>query len=540
MKRYVASTGDADLARPLAALVGRPNVGKSSLFNRLVGGRPALVEDMPGVTRDRRYGMVDWPGARFRIVDTGGLDPSAQGILGAMRAQTLRAIDEADVLVLVMDAAEGLTAVDHDVTELLRRSGKPVILAPNKVDSAKRESALGEMYALGFSDVFPISAGHGRGMSELLDRMVALLGPGSRVTATETVAAADEPPPEPAGARDAAAPPEGDAAAADDDDTGAADTAAENPEPHGPIRIAFVGKPNVGKSSLVNRLLGEERVLVHDMPGTTRDPIDTPFSIGGQDFVLVDTAGLRRRRSVDTLTEAVAGKMARDQLARCDVAALVIDAGAGATVEDAKIAGMIEESGRATIIILNKKDVVPRAEINSKIDASRETLPFLSWAPTFLTSALTGAGVAEIPLAAARVFQQASRRVSTGEVNRFLEAIIADKPPPAGPNGRHVRLYFATQAQVRPPTFVISANHPTAVPFSYRRFLSNQLRQTYGFEGTPIRIVLREHRKKARGAGDGPPRAPHGRRGGHKNPPHEPPDGVSRGEPARRSRTSRK
>jgi GTP-binding protein len=272
------------------------------------------------------------------------------------------------------------------------------------------------------------------------------------------------------------------------------------PRPEGPIRIAFVGKPNVGKSSLVNRLLGEERVLVHDMPGTTRDPIDTPFSVGGRDFVLVDTAGLRRRRSVDTLTEAVAAKMARDQLARCDVAILVIDAGGGATVEDAKIAGLIEESGRATIIILNKRDSVPRAQINLKIETTKETLSFLPWAPILLTSAITGAGVGQIPLAAARAFEQTSRRISTGEVNRFLEEIVADKPPPAGPNGRHVRLYFATQAQIRPPTFVFSTNHPTAVPVSYRRFLANQVRRAYGFEGSPIRIVLRAHRKKRKSA----------------------------------------
>jgi GTP-binding protein len=483
MRKYVASTSDADAARPLVALLGRPNVGKSSLYNRLVGGRPALVEDTPGVTRDRRYGMVDWPGARFRIVDTGGLDPSAHGILGAMRSQTLRAIDEAAVLVLVVDAAEGLTAVDQDVVGLLRRAGKPVVLAANKVDSAKRESALAEVFALGFSDVFAVSAGHGRGMGELLDRLVELLGPAARVTESDPseAALAATPPPMPA------APPV-------EPTPGSAPVIA--PEPDEPIRIAFVGKPNVGKSSLVNRLLGEERVLVHDLPGTTRDPIDTPFRAAGRNFILVDTAGLRRRRSVDTLTEAVAGKMARDQLARCDVAVLVIDAGGGATDEDAKIAGLIEDSGRATILIFNKKDVVPRADIDSRIEKSKETIPFLSWAPVLLTSALTGAGVAQIPVAAARVFEQASRRISTGEVNRFLEALVADKPPPAGPNGRHVRLYFATQPQIRPPTFVISTNHPTAVPLAYRRFLANQLRRAYGFEGTPIRIVLRVHRSK--------------------------------------------
>ena len=339
VRRYAPSHSLADAARPLVALVGRPNVGKSSVFNRLVGGRPALVEDLPGVTRDRRYGMVDWPGARFRVVDTGGLDPSARGILGAMRAQTLRAIDEADVLVLVVDVAEGLTAVDQDVAEILRRTSKPVVLAANKVDSEKREAGLAEVFALGFDDVFAISAGHGRGIGELLDRLVALLGPSALVvTEEESELSPEADDPSVDGALNSAL-----AAASDDvsddmsDDASdvASDAAPEGgtkaattppPRPDGPIRIAFVGKPNVGKSSLVNRLLGDERVLVHDMPGTTRDPIDTPFSVGGRAFVLVDTAGLRRRRSVDTLTEAVAAKMARDQLARCDVAALVIDA----------------------------------------------------------------------------------------------------------------------------------------------------------------------------------------------------------------------
>jgi len=514
VKRYVASSSPSDAARPLVALVGRPNVGKSSLFNRLVGGRPALVEDMPGVTRDRRYGIVDWPGWRFRVVDTGGLDPAAHGILGAMRVQTLRAVEEADVLVLVVDAAEGLTGVDHDVVAVLRRSGKPIVVAVNKVDSVQRESALADAFALGFADVFAVSAGHGRGMGELLDRLVELLGPTARATTeVEGAVAGDDDGKGEDGVEDDKDDKDeddsdyGDDDADDDGDGGEAEVlpgeevgetgaAPRGARPEGPIRIAFVGKPNVGKSSLVNRLLGEDRVLVHDMPGTTRDPIDTPFSVGGQDFMLVDTAGLRRRRSVDTLTEAVAAKMARDQLARCDVAVLVIDAGGGATVEDAKIAGLIEESGRAAILILNKKDVVARSQIDSRIDATKETLSFLSWAPILLTSAVTGAGISGIPLAAQKVFEQASRRIPTGEVNRFLEALTADKPPPAGPNGRHVRLYFATQAQIRPPTFVFSANHPTAVPVSYRRFLANQVRRAYGFEGTPIRIVLRAHRKK--------------------------------------------
>jgi GTP-binding protein len=484
MKSYRSSMADADAARPLVALIGRPNVGKSSLFNRLVGGRPALVEDMPGVTRDRRYGVVEWMKGRFRVVDTGGLDPSADGILGAMRSQTLKAVDEADVLLFVVDGVEGLTAVDSGVAKLLRRANKPVVLAVNKVDSAKREDAMGELYALGFQDVFPISAGHGRGVGELLDRLLVLLGPGAMTPAEKPA------PPRPErDVQDGPADGEGE----DEQGQGRDDRAPEDP-----IRIAFVGKANAGKSSLVNRLLGEERVLVHDVPGTTRDPIDTPFSAGGQNFVLVDTAGLRRRRTVETLTDAVAAKMTRDQLARADVAVLVIDAGAGPTTEDAKIAGLIEDAGRPAILVLNKKDLVPRAKTDAMLQATKETFPFLAWAPILWASAQTGAGVIEIPRAAARAFQQASRRISTGELNRFLEQVVASRPPPSGPMGKHVRLFFGTQASLRPPTFVFSASHADVVPPSYRRYLANQLRQSYGFEGTPVRIVLRERKRKKR------------------------------------------
>ncbi|HEY4186603.1 MAG TPA: ribosome biogenesis GTPase Der [Polyangia bacterium] len=474
MKKYRSSNVDADAARPLVALIGRPNVGKSSLFNRLVGGRPALVEDMPGVTRDRRYGAVDWMNGRFRVVDTGGLDPSAAGILGAMRSQTLKAVDEADVLVFVVDAVEGLTTVDSEVAKLLRRANKPVVLAANKVDSTKREDALGDLYGMGFKDVFPISAGHGRGIGELLDRLLVLLGPAASV--------APEPAPAPTEVGEA-------------NEEGELEPVAE---PEGPIRIAFIGKANAGKSSLVNRLLGEERVLVHDVPGTTRDPIDTPFSAGGKQFVLVDTAGLRRRRTVETLTDAVAAKMTRDQLARADVAVLVIDAGIGPTTEDAKIAGLIEDAGRAAIVLLNKKDLVPRAATGATLEKTKETLPFLSWAPVVWASAITGAGVVEIPRLAARVFGESSKRIATGELNRFLETVVATRPPPSGPMGKHVRLFFGTQVSVKPPTFVFSTSHPDVVPPSYRRFLANQFRQTYGFEGTPVRIVLRERKRKKR------------------------------------------
>jgi GTP-binding protein len=452
---------DAAPGAPLCALIGRPNVGKSSLFNRLVGGRPALVEDMPGVTRDRRYGVCDWGGALFRVVDTGGLDPSAEGILKAMRAQTLRAVEEADVVLFLVDADEGITAVDEDVARVLRRAGKPVLVAANKVDSGKREAAVAEAFGLGFEQVFGISASHGRGVGDLLDAVVAALGDKLR-------------------------------------GGGAAGAEGAGGAEAGPIRLAFVGKPNVGKSSLVNRLLGQDRVLVHDMPGTTRDPIDTPFSFGGREFVLVDTAGLRRRRSIDTLTEHVAAKMARDQIDRCDVAALVIDARQGATAEDARLARLIEDAGRASVLVLNKKDLVGRADIDKQVAATREELGFMAHSPVVLTSAMTGAGVAAIPPTVARVAEQSGRRISTGELNQLLEKLIEHQPPPSGPGGRHVRLYYATQPSTHPPTFFISTNQPAAVGYAYRRFLVNQLRKAYGFEGTPIRIVLRAHKQRKR------------------------------------------
>jgi GTP-binding protein len=451
---------------PLVALVGRPNVGKSSLFNRLVGGRPALVENVPGVTRDRRYGVTDWGPSQFRVVDTGGLDPSAEGILGAMRQQTLRALDEADLVVFVVDAREGVTAVDADVAKVLHRSGRPVLIAANKVDSDRGEVGVAEAFSLGFPEVFSVSASHGRGVSTLLDAVVSKLPP-PKACRTPGLAGA----PQPAGAETTPA-----------------------------LRLAFVGKPNVGKSSLVNCLLGEERVLVHDEPGTTRDPIDTPFSFAGREYVLVDTAGMRRRRAIDTLTEHVAAKMARDQLERCDVAALVIDARMGATAEDARLASLIEDSGRAALVVLNKKDLVGRGAIDAKVESTRETLSFLSYAPVLMTSAVTRGGVVSILGEAARVFEQASRRVTTGELNQLVEQIIAHKPPPAGRGGRHVRIYYATQAGVRPPTFFVSTNHPAEVAYPYRRFLVNQLRKAYGFEGTPVRLMFRAHRQKLRQA----------------------------------------
>jgi GTP-binding protein len=411
-----------------------------------------------------------------------------------MRQQTLRALDEADLVVFVVDAREGVTAVDLEVAKVLRKAAKPVFLAANKVDSDKVEAAAAEAYSLGFPDLFPISASHGRGVNTLLDALVVAL-PKPRKPAARPTAPADA-----TGEGQDLVSLLGDGGEGPDgaDGPALARAAAERlaAERASPLRLAFVGKPNVGKSSLVNCLLGEERVLVHDAPGTTRDPIDTPFSFGGREYVLVDTAGMRRRRSIDTLTEHVAAKMARDQLDRCDVAALVVDARLGATAEDARLASLIEDSGRGALVVLNKKDLVGRAEIDKRIESTHESLAFMKYAPVLLTSAVTRAGVTKILSEAARVFDQASRRVPTGELNQVFEEVVTRQPPPAGPAGRHVRLYYITQAGVRPPTFFVSTNHPSDISFAYRRFLTNQLRKAYGFEGTPVRIVFRAHRQK--------------------------------------------
>jgi GTP-binding protein len=348
------------------------------------------------------------------------------------------------------------------------------LVAVNKVDSGLRESALAEVYALGFSQVFGVSATHGRGVRELLDAAVVALG--------DDVLVRDE--------------AEGEASDTDELSQEDSERAELAQDAAIPIRLAFVGKPNAGKSSLVNRLLGEDRVLVHDQPGTTRDPIDTPFRAGDHEFVLVDTAGLRRRRAIDTQTEAVAAKMARDQLARADVVALVIDASIGATAEDAKLASFIEESGRAAVVILNKMDMIRRADSDTRIKEAKEVLAFVDYAPFLTMSAVTGRGVGLIPDVAFRIFNEWSRRVPTSDLNRRFEEMVARRLPPSGPAGKHVKLYYITQANIRPPTFFVSTNVPKAIGFPYRRYLVNQLRQVYGFEGAPLRLAMRAHRSK--------------------------------------------
>jgi GTP-binding protein len=449
------------VSTPLVAIIGRPNVGKSTLFNRLVGGRPALVHDTPGLTRDRRYGDCDYFGKTLRIVDTGGLDPEAQrDVIGAgIHRQALRAIDEADALLLVVDGRAGLSAIDHDLAKQLRATGKPVFLAVNKIDHPTVDDLVHEFHRLGLGAPFAISSAHGRGIDPLLEAIVD-------ATVTEVAEPTDQDPED-------------------------HESEAEAEAPAGPLRVAFVGRPNAGKSALTNRLLGEERSLVHHAAGTTTDPVDTPFSIGEREYVLVDTAGIRRKAKIDADIEKIAVTMAISQIDRADVVVLVIDAAIGPAEQDARIAGMVEEAGRALVIALNKSDLVAGDAQKAQLrEHTKDTFHFLSWAPTVLLSAQRGDGVDRLMDLADQVAREHSRRVPTAQLNKFFAEVIEERPPPLH-HGRAVRINYLTQATSRPPTFVLWANSPDGLAPSYKRFIANKLRDRYGFRGTPIRIAIK-------------------------------------------------
>jgi GTP-binding protein len=446
---------------PLLAIIGRPNVGKSTLFNRLVGGRPALVHDTPGLTRDRRYGECDYFGKTVRIVDTGGLDPDARtDVIGAgIHRQALRAIDEADALLLVVDGRAGLSAIDHDLAKQLRATGKPVFLAVNKIDHPTVDDLVHEFHRLGLGAPFAISSAHGRGIDPLLEAIVD-------ATVTESAEPTDQDPED-------------------------HESEAESEGPAGPLRVAFVGRPNAGKSALTNRLLGEERSLVHHAAGTTTDPVDTPFSIGERQYVLVDTAGIRRKAKIDADIEKIAVTMAISQIDRADVVVLVIDASIGPAEQDARIAGMVEEAGRALVIALNKSDLVAGDTQKAQLrEQTKDIFHFLSWAPTVLLSAQRGDGVDRLMDLADQVAREHQRRVPTAQLNRFFAEVIEERPPPLH-HGRAVRINYLTQATARPPTFVLWANSPDGLAPSYKRFIANRLRDRYGFRGTPIRIAIK-------------------------------------------------
>ena len=441
---------------PIVAVVGRPNVGKSTLFNRLVRKPLAIVHDEPGVTRDRHYADAWALGRGYVLVDTGGLDPESDDPMKQRIAQQVEiAIAEADVVVCVLDATTGPTAADREAVGLLRRTSKPVVYAANKADSKTAEGEVLDLYRLGVDRIFAVSALHGRGFGDLENAIVAALPP-----------LEDEPEKEDEATR--------------------------------PPRIAIVGRPNAGKSSLVNRLIGEDRMMVDATPGTTRDAIDTVVERDGRRLELIDTAGIRRKGKVHkegSAIEAVSVLQAIRAMERADVVVLVCDAAEGVAEQDAKILGLAVDRGRAIVIALNKLDVVPEDRRKTLDDDAREKLSFAPWAPTVAISAKTGRGVGTLLKTIDHTWSSFRMRVKTGELNRFFEDVLATRPPPTM-GGRAPRLYYITQAETAPPVFVVMTNEPEHLHFSYQRFITNRIRKSFGFDGVPIRLVYKKRRRR--------------------------------------------
>ena len=453
------------MSLPVVAIVGRPNVGKSTLFNRLVGFRKAAVDDRPGVTRDRLYEEAEHLERRFLVIDTGGLEPTPDtDLLVAMRGQTLVAVEEADVILFLVDGRQGVTPPDREVADLLRRSEKPVVVAVNKLDGPQHDPLLADFWELGVEDLLPISSAHGRGIYELMQQVVAALPPGALVPPDE-----------------------------DDDDA----------ELVGPtegvdaIRIAVIGRPNIGKSTLVNRLLGAERHLVHDAPGTTMDPVDSLLEVDGRRYVLVDTAGVRRKARIDDQLERFVSLRSIQAIERCHVSLLMVDATEGITDQDARLAELVVDRGRALILLFNKWDLTRALEdVNARVmeDAIAQRLPHATWAPHLFIAAKTGKGTHRILSTVDRVFEAFDKRISTAQLNRFLEWAVDTHTPPQR-HHRPVRLYYAHQTRVRPPSFAFFCNTPEGIQPPYRRYLANRLREQFGFEGTPLRMKFKRRRK---------------------------------------------
>jgi GTPase len=442
--------------KALVALVGRPNVGKSTLFNRIIGRRLAVVSDVAGTTRDRLYSEGEWAGVAFTLVDTGGIEltsghhteplsEDSEQFLPLIRKQAGVAIQDADVIVQVVDGQTGLTAADREVSDILRRSQKPIIIAANKLESTRLHETIYEFYELGLGDVFAVSALHGTGTGDLLDAIVESIPP-----------------------------------------------AIEEDETDEGIRIAILGRPNVGKSSLVNKMLGEDRVIVSAIPGTTRDAIDTPLIWEDQLYTLVDTAGIRRRGRIDPGVEKYSVLRAIKALRRADVALLLIDAVEGITAQDQHIAGMLVEEMASVVVLVNKWDAIDKDAytINTYTDQLRYHLNFMPYVPLLFISAVTGQRVAKILPTVRDVYEARFRRIGTGHMNRLMRDAVTRHPPPQK-GGVRVKFFYATQASVAPPTFVFFVNKPEAVHFSYQRFLENRIREEFPFPGTPIRLVFR-------------------------------------------------
>jgi len=469
----VSGPAGAPAARPLVALVGRPNVGKSTLFNRLAGRRAAIVEDVPGVTRDRNYADCTWDGRALTVVDTGGFEPESRDpLMTLVRRQAQLAVDEAAAVVLLVDGREGLTAIDRAVADLLRRAGKPLFVAVNKVDSARTEEdvPLAEFYELGFGDVHAISAEHGRGVGDLVEALVERL-------------ALPLAPPDPDELRDEGGEPV---------------EVAEADRPRGDIRLAIVGRPNVGKSTLVNALLGEERFVVSDVPGTTRDAIDSLVHHRDQRFVVTDTAGIRRKRSIAQNVEAYSVVRAMKAIDRAEVVACLLDATEAGVEQDARLLGLVTEKGKALVVVVNKWDVAEREGATQDWYRKEllKRLPFVAFAPFVFVSAKEGRGVRKILDLAARLVEQFRARFPTPQMNELLEALQTEHPAPLS-RGHPVKLYYVAQVAYAPPTFVIQCNRPEAIGEPYRRYVENRFRAAFGLE-IPMRITFRERKRKRR------------------------------------------
>jgi GTP-binding protein len=439
------------MSKPILAIVGRPNVGKSTLFNYIGSNKTSIVEDMPGVTRDRIYMDAEWLGRQFTMIDTGGIEmESTDKILTAMRFQAKLAMDEADAILFLVDAKTGLTSSDEEVAVVLRNTRKPVILAVNKVDSMKDSHEIYEFYNLGLGDPVPISSANALNIGDLLDKIIEVLPFGENEE--------------------------------EDSDL---------------IKVAVIGRPNVGKSSLVNSLLGEERVIVSDIPGTTRDAIDTHFSKDGTQFVLIDTAGMRRKGKIDLPVERYSVIRSLRAVDRCDVVLMVIDAAEGVTEQDKKIAGYAHEAGKACVLVVNKWDLVEKDSKTSLrfTETIRDELGFMQYAPVLFISALTKQRVHRVTELVKYVSEQHNMRISTSVLNQVIEDAVSINPPPSQ-FGKRLKIYFSTQPNVKPPTFILFVNDPEIMHFSYLRFLENRIRESFGFEGTPIKLIVRGRKEE--------------------------------------------
>ncbi|MFC5403833.1 ribosome biogenesis GTPase Der [Cohnella soli] len=435
------------MARPVIAIVGRPNVGKSTIFNRIIGDRLAIVEDKPGVTRDRLYGTGEWNGIAFSVIDTGGIEIDGEdSLLRSVRAQAELAIEEADVIIFMADAKAGVTHSDEEVAQMLFRSRKPIVLGINKVDNMQRMEDIYEFYSLGFGEPIPLSGSHGTGIGDLLDAAVSQLPVKEDIVYNDDV-----------------------------------------------IKVALIGRPNVGKSSLVNAILGEERVIVSNIAGTTRDAIDTPFEKDGQKYVLIDTAGMRKRGKVYETTEKYSVMRSMQAIERADVVLVVINGEEGIIEQDKHIAGYAHENGKAAVFVVNKWDAVEKDDKTMQhfTNTIRDNFLFMSYAPVVYLSALTKSRLSKLLPVVNHVAEQHALRIPTNVLNDIISDAVAMNPPPTD-KGRRLRINYVTQVAVKPPTLLIFVNDPELMHFSYERYLENKIRAAFAFEGTPLRLFTRK------------------------------------------------